>query len=365
MKNITSFLIMLLCCSTIYAQQVLQISGTVSDASGNPLPGASVVIKNTTTGTVTDFDGNYALEYVPQDGILVFSYIGFTTVEEKVNGRTTVDVILLEDAQALDEVVVVGYGTTKKADLTGSIISIKSDEILKQPALTPVQSLQGKAAGLQIITSGAPGSSPVVRIRGTGTVQSGRNPIYVVDGIITNRIDNINSNDILSMDILKDASSLAIYGSRGANGVIMVTTKSGKDGKMKIDVSSYFGIKDVLSKVNMADAASFVSFSNIAFGTNRFPENQEFNTDWLDEITRTGTVMNHNISISGGNEKTTAFFSANYFEEEGVLIGNDYRRLNLRNKVTYNITPKLKFEHNISLSLNRTIPKPQSAFTTA
>lgn len=356
---------MLFCCSAMYAQQILQVSGTVKDDGGNPLPGASVIIKNTTSGTQTDFDGNYVLENVPQDGILVFSYIGFTTVEEQLNGRTTIDVVLTEDAQSLDEVVVVGYGTTKKIDLTGSIISIKSDEILKQPALTPVESLQGKAAGLQIITSGAPGSSPVVRIRGTGTVQSGRNPIYVVDGIITNRIDNINSNDIVAMDILKDASSLAIYGSRGANGVIIVTTKSGKAGKMKIDVSSYVGFKDVLSKVNMADSGSFVSFSNIAFGANRFPDNQEYNTDWFDAITRTGTVMNHNISISGGNEKTTAFFSANYFEEEGILKGNDYRRLNLRNRVTYDITPKLKFNHNISLSLNRTIPKPQGAFTTA
>ncbi|MGB5364504.1 MAG: TonB-dependent receptor [Aureibaculum sp.] len=365
MKNIALLLLMLFCCSTIYAQQILQVTGKVTDGGGNPLPGASVILKNTTSGTETDFDGNFTLENVPQDGILVISYIGFTTIEEQVNGRSIININLLEDAQSLEEVVVVGYGTTKKVDLTGSIISIKSDEILKQPALTPVQSLQGKAAGLQIITSGAPGSSPIVRIRGTGTVQSGRNPIYVVDGIITNRIDNINSNDIVSMAILKDASSLAIYGSRGANGVIMVTTKSGKEGKMKIDVSSYYGFKDVLSKVNMADAASYVTFSNLAFGTNRFSDSQEYDTDWIDAITRTGTVTNHNLSISGGNEKTAAYFSANYFEEEGILIGNDYRRLNLRNKVTYNITPKLKFEHNISLSLNRTIPKPQSAFTTA
>jgi len=359
-KLIYSFLLFPLLLFT----QERNITGTVTSSDGTPIPSVNVLVKNTTRGTTTDFDGLYNIKASEND-ILVFSYVSMKTKEVVVGLSDVIDVIMEDDTSLLDEVIVVGYGTTRKVDLTGSIISIKSDEILKQPALTPVQSLQGKAAGLQIISSGAPGSSPIVRIRGTGTVQSGRNPIYVVDGIITNRIDNINSDDIVAMDILKDASSLAIYGSRGANGVIIVTTKSGKKGKMKIDVSSYFGFKDVLSKVNMADAASYVTFSNLAFGSNRFSDNQEYNTDWFDAITRTGTVMNHNISISGGSEKTAAFFSANYFEEEGILKGNDYRRLNLRNRVTYNITPKLKFEHNISLSLNRTIPKPQSAFTTA
>ena len=341
------------------------ISGTVtSDADGISLPGVNVLVKGTSKGTITDFDGKYAVSANDND-VLVFSFLGFETVEVNVASQNNIDVVMKESASALDEVVLVGYGSTKKQDVTGSITRIKAEDLIKQPALTATQSLQGKASGVQIITSGAPGSSPVVRIRGTGTVQAGRDPIYVVDGIITDRIDNISSEDITTIDILKDASSLAIYGTRGANGVIIVTTKAGKIGKMQIDLSSYTGIKEVLTKVDMANSSSYVNFSNLAFGFQRFEQNQQYDTDWFDEITRTGTVINHNVSISGGTEKMTSYFSANYFEEEGILKGNDYRRLNLRSKASYNLTSKLKFDHNISLSLNRTVPKPFSAFTTA
>ena len=341
------------------------ITGTVSSQSdGLPLPGVNVLVKGTSTGTITDFDGNYSIS-ASDDNSLVFSFLGFETKEVLVGSQNTIDVILGESASALGEVVLVGYGSTKKQDVTGAITRIKAEEIVKQPALTPTQSLQGKAAGVQIISSGAPGSSPIVRIRGTGTVQGGRDPIYVVDGIITDRIDNISSEDITSIDILKDASSLAIYGTRGANGVIIVTTKSGKAGKMQIDLSTYYGIKEVANKVDMANSQEYAAYSNQAYGYERFGPDQQYNTDWFDEISRTGTVMNHNISISGGSEKVTSFFSANYFEEEGILIGNDYRRLNLRGKASYDLTDKLKFDHNISLSLNRVVPKPFSTFTTA
>ncbi len=348
---------------TVYGQEVT-VTGTISDSMG-PLPGASVVVKGTTTGTQTDFDGNFILDNIPSNSTLVISYLGFTTQEIPVNGQSAINVTLIEDAQALSEVVVVGYGTTRKMDVTGSITRINSEELLKQPALTPTQSLQGKASGVQIIASGAPGSSPIVRIRGTGTVLSGRDPIYVVDGTITDRIDNISSDDIMSMDILKDASSLAIYGTRGANGVIIITTKTGKIGKTKIDFSSYYGFRDVLSKVRMADGVSYSNFSNLAFGYGRFPANPTYNTNWFDEITRTGSVANYNLSISGGNETVKSFFSSNYYDEEGILLGNDYRRVTLRSNTTYTISPKLKFDNNISLSLNRAIPKPQGAFTTA
>lgn len=340
------------------------VTGKVTSLDGMPIPSANVLIKNTDKGVVSDFDGNYSIS-AAQNDILVFSFIGMLSKEITVGMNNIINVTLEDSAENLDEVVVIGYGSVQKRDLTGSITSIKVEDLLKQPALTAAQSLQGKASGVQIISSGAPGSSPVVRIRGTGTALGGRNPIYVVDGIITDRIDNINTDDIVSMDILKDASSLAIYGSRGANGVIMVTTKSGKEGKIKIDVSSYYGLRSTLSEVNMANSSSFVNFSNLAFGFNRFSSSQEYNTDWFDEITRTGQVVNHNISVSGGNEKITAFFSANFYDEEGILIGNDYTRINLRNKVSYSITPKLNFGHNISISLNESTPKPFSAFTNA
>ena len=362
--NFTLFLALLI--TTIgFAQGSKTIIGTVLDANDIPLAGAEVKVVDKPAFDVTDFDGLFTIENVRQGDVLRITYLGFVPREVVVSAQDNYNIVLNEDASQLAEVVLVGYGSSRKQDVTGSITRIKSEELLKQPALTPTQSLQGKAAGVQIISSGAPGSSPVVRIRGTGTVQAGRDPIYVVDGIITDRIDNISSEDITTIDILKDASSLAIYGTRGANGVIIVTTKAGKIGKMQIDLSSYFGIKEVLSKVDMANASAYVNFSNLAFGNQRFEENQQYDTNWFDEITRTGTVTNHNVSISGGSEKMTSYFSANYFEEEGILIGNDYRRLNLRGKASYNLTSKLKIDHNISLSLNRSVPKPFSAFTTA
>ncbi|WP_034920473.1 SusC/RagA family TonB-linked outer membrane protein [Gillisia sp. CAL575] len=364
----TKFTLLFVLLNLFYFQLQAQdqlISGTVtSEPDGVTLPGVNVLVKGTSKGTITDFDGNYSISANEND-TLIFSFLGFETIEESVGARNNINILMAESASSLGEVVLVGYGSTRKQDVTGSITRINAEELIKQPALTPTQSLQGKAAGVQIISSGAPGSSPVVRIRGTGTVQAGRDPIYVVDGIITDRIDNISSEDITTIDILKDASSLAIYGTRGANGVIIVTTKAGKIGKMQVDVSSYYGVKDVLSKVDMANSSSFVNFSNLAFGFQRFDQEQQYDTDWFEEITRMGTVTNHNVSISGGTEKMTSYFSANYFEEEGVLIGNDYRRLNLRSKASYNLTSKLKFDHNISLSLNRSVPKPFSAFTTA
>ncbi|WP_026837313.1 SusC/RagA family TonB-linked outer membrane protein [Gillisia sp. JM1] len=364
----TKFTLLFVLLNMFYFQLQAQdriITGTVtSEPDGITLPGVNVVVKGTSTGTITDFDGKYSIS-ANNDDILVFSFLGFETNEVSVANQNIINILMKESASALGEVVLVGYGSSRKQDVTGSITRIKAEELVKQPALTPTQSIQGKAAGVQIISSGAPGSSPIVRIRGTGTVQAGREPIYVVDGIITDRIDNISSEDITTIDILKDASSLAIYGTRAANGVIIVTTKSGKIGKMQIDVSSYFGIKEVLSKVDMANARGFVNYSNLAFGNQRFELDQQYDTDFFDEITRTGTVTNHYVSISGGSEKMTSYFSANYFEEEGILIGNDYRRLNLRGKASYNLTSKLKFDHNISLSLNRSVPKPFSAFTNA
>jgi len=358
------FLVMFMVFIPTHAQEGTITGVITSLEDGMPLPGVNVLVKGTSSGTITDFDGNYSIS-VGSGEILEFSFIGMLTKEVAVGTQNNINVALEVSAATLDEVVLVGYGSTKKQDVTGSITRIKADELVKQPALTPTQSIQGKASGVQIISSGAPGSSPIVRIRGTGTVQAGRDPIYVVDGIITDRIDNISSEDITSIDILKDASSLAIYGTRGANGVIIVSTKSGKIGKMQIELSSYYGIKEILSKVDMASSSEYVNFSNLAFGNQRFEQNQQYNTDWFDEITRTGTVLNHYISISGGTEKVTSYFSANYFEEEGILIGNDYRRLNLRGKASYNITSKLKFDQNISLSLNRSVPKPFSTFTTA
>ncbi len=246
----------------LLAQNNITISGTVLDSQGQPLPGASVVLQGTTTGIQTDFDGNYRLENVPSNGTLVFSYVGFTTQNIPITNRTTIDVTLQEDTQSLDEVVVVGYGTQKKADLTGSIATVDAEEIEKTPSANPVQSLQGKVAGVQIVTPGSPGASPTVRIRGLGTYSDATSLLYVVDGMFYSNIDFLNPNDIKSMNVLKDASSSAIYGVRAANGVIIIETKSGgKNRKPSIEYNGYTGVQRAQNVLQMANAEQFVTMA--------------------------------------------------------------------------------------------------------
>ncbi|HAK28454.1 MAG TPA: SusC/RagA family TonB-linked outer membrane protein, partial [Sphingobacterium sp.] len=271
---------------------------------------------------------------------------------------------------ALEEVVVIGYGTQKKADLTGSISSLKSSDITKQPAMSAMQSIQGKAAGINIIANEAPGSSPNVIIRGLGTALSGRNPLYIVDGIAQTDINNINPSDIESMDVLKDASSASIYGLRAANGVIIVTTKKGKTGTTNINYESFAGIKNVLNRVKMANADQFRIFANEYLtstnGSYRLAENQKYNTDWYDELLRTGSVFNNAVNISGGTEKVDYFVSANNYTENGILEGSKFVRNTIRNNNVYKfLNNRLKFSQNLNLTLTNATPKPYSAFTTA
>ena len=362
----------------IFAQE-RTVSGKVTSSDGVPIPSVNVLIKNTARGVVTDFDGNFSIA-ATQNEVLVFSYIGMKPKEIVVGTANIINVVLEDSAESLEEVVVVGYGTQKKAILTSSVSSIKGEELSKEPVTNAAQALQGKAAGIQIIASDAPGSASTVIIRGLGTIQGGRDPLYVVDGILTNNINNINTSDILTMNVLKDAASLAIYGNRGANGVIIITTKKGRSGKMQISFDSYTGIKDILSTVKMADAASYVIYSNEAIQRDLrrdddpsndnntsgfFPSNQQYNTNWLDAITRIGRVTNHNLSLSGGSDNITAFFSVGFNKEEGILKDNDFDRLTLRSNVDYKISDKLNFGHNVSVQLANVTPKGYSAFTNA
>jgi TonB-dependent starch-binding outer membrane protein SusC len=362
----------------IFAQE-RTVSGKVTSSDGVPIPSVNVLIKNTAKGVVTDFDGNFSIA-ATQNDVLVFSYIGMKPKEIVVGTANIINVVLEDSAESLEEVVVVGYGTQKKAILTSSVSSIKGEQLSKEPVTNAAQALQGKAAGIQIIASDAPGSASTVIIRGLGTIQGGRDPLYVVDGILTNNINNINTSDILTMNVLKDAASLAIYGNRGANGVIIITTKKGRSGKMQISFDSYVGIKDILSTVKMADAASYVIYSNEAAQRDLrtdddpsndndtsgfFPTNQQYNTNWLDAITRIGRVTNHNLSLSGGSDNITAFFSVGFNQEEGILKDNDFDRLTLRSNVDYKISEKLNFGHNVSVQLANVTPKGYSAFTNA
>ncbi|MBZ4675083.1 MAG: TonB-dependent receptor, partial [Dysgonamonadaceae bacterium] len=379
MKLKLNFILTLLLVPLFAFSQQLNVTGTVTEKStGDPAIGVSVLVKGTTNGTVTDINGKYNLSNVPGNATLVFSYIGMTTVEEPVNGRTTINVSLSEDVQALEEVVVIGYGTARKVDLTGSIGSVTNDVISKQPALNALQSVQGKISGVNIVNNDAPGSSPTVVIRGLGTALGGREPLYIVDGFPVTDIKNISSSDILTMDILKDAASASIYGVRAANGVVLITTKKGKTGKPKISVESYVGMKNILNQVKMANAQQYIEHYNqnqqmikIADPTKdpkllKDASAQPYDTDWYDELIRTGITTNNLVSINGGSENVSYYVSYNYYDEAGILDGQNYRRSTIRNNNEYLLfDKKLKINQTVNLSFSNETPKPFGAFNEA
>ncbi len=339
------------------------VTGRVTNIEGNPVEGASVSVKGTSVGTTTDASGNYRLT-VPDNATLLFSSIGFTEREEVVGDRTVINVVLVPADRTMDEVVVVGYGSLRRSQIVGSVAKVSGTEITKQPVLTAAQGLQGKASGIQVIASGDPGSQPQVRIRGTNTVSGNANPVYVVDGVITEDIVGINNADIESIEVLKDAASQAIYGSRAANGVILITTKRGKAGKMRIELNSFMGVKSMTSKVKMADALTYAQYTNEARGYDNqppmFPDLNalEYDTDWFDEVIQNGLIQNHSVALSGGTDKTTYYFSAGYFEDEGIVKNENFKRLNFRLNNNYKVASFLEFGHNLNLSVTRGFNKP-------
>jgi TonB-dependent starch-binding outer membrane protein SusC len=336
----------------------IRISGRVIGPYSDPLPGVSVTIRGTQVGTTTDAAGNYNIMVPDENAVLVFSYVGYTPQEISVRGRTTIDVILVTAERSMNEVVVIGYGTTRRKDLTGSVASVSGAEITKQPVLTPTQAIQGRVAGVQIITSGAPNALPTVRIRGTGTTLGGQDPLYVVDGVITEDIRNINNADIVSMEILKDASATAIYGMRAANGVLIITTKKGRPGKMVVSYDAMLGVREAAHLVDMAGPNQYAGYLNEAsvyYGTgdSLVPSSKLANgvhTDWFDAILRRGFLQNHNVSVSGGSEKINYFLSAGYMSEEGILITNKFNRFTLRSNNEYKFSNKLKLSSLVSYS---------------
>ncbi len=299
---------------------------------------------------------------------LLFGFIATFTLAAQAQNNTPAATSTPADSteKPMDEVVVIGYSTAKKKDLTGAMSSIKGSELVAQPVLTATQALQSKMAGVQITNSGAPGSSPNVRIRGTGSVIGGAEPLYVVDGVITDDIRNINTADILSIDVLKDASSTAIYGVRAANGVILITTKRGGSGKPKLSYDGYVGVKLMANKIAMARPGTYSNYSNEAAGTNAILKTDiTGETDWFETITRPGNMNNHNLSMSGGSESTSYLFSVNYFNENGILNDNNYERVSIRSNNEYRISDRLKFGNNISLTRWNSNNKPFSLFTDA
>lgn len=276
------------------------------------------------------------------------------------------DSIFFKD-EVMEEVVLIGYGTRKAGAITGSVSSIKAADIVRTPAQSAIQAIQGKAAGVNIVTNDEPGAAPSIRIRGLGTILGARDPLYVIDGIETSSLNGINPNDIATIDILKDASSLAIYGQKGSNGVILITTKKGKQGEIKVAYDGYYGQKFIQRDVKMADSYRYAYFNNSALGSaSYFNFEQPYNTNWLDEITDTGEVMNNSISLSGAGENATYYFGASNYKEKGILSGTEFERTNVISNNTYKLfDEKLKITSFINLSVAKNTPKPLSAFTNA
>ncbi len=364
LRKCSFFAIIFSLLSLVSTAQNSTLTGVVSGNSG-PLAGVSVTVKGSSKGTSTDNEGKFSIS-VSQDATLVFSSVGFNNLEEKVKGKSILNITLTVASSSLEQVVIIGYGTQRKKDVTGSSASIKGADILNIPTLTATQAIQGKVAGVQITSSGAPGSAPNVRIRGVGSILGGADPLYVVDGIITGDIRNINSADIVSTDILKDASSTAIYGARAANGVVIITTKAGSKSKFTVNYNGYVGMKTLVKQVKMAQANLYTVYSNEAAGTAAIElEDITGNTNWYDILTHAAFMQNHNVSVSGGKNNYRYFFSGGYLKEEGTLIGNNYQRITLRFNHEMNVTPKLKFGNNLSLSNYVSNNKPYSLFTTA
>lgn len=341
------------------------IKGKVLDENGIPLPGVNIL--SSTSSSVSDFDGNFSINAKEGEPI-TFTFLGY--VSQTVNAAANMSVSMKVASTELSEVVVVGYGTQKKTDLTSAISTIKSDQISKQPAYNALQSIQGKAAGVNIIANDAPGATPTIIIRGLGTAESGRSPMFVVDGVITGSIANLNPNDIESFDIMKDAASSAIYGSNAANGVVFITTKKGKQGKATIKVNSFYGAKSTLNPVKMANSSQYVTFFNekqAAIGSpDRLNLNQPYNTDWYDELTGVSFSQSNDISFSGGSENATYYFSFNNYTEDGLLEGHEASRNTLRSSNTLKaIDGKLKITQNFSASFSKSTPKPYGSFTEA
>lgn len=341
-------------CTGMNAQ--ISVSGTVSDANG-PLPGVTVIVDGTSNGNATDFDGKYTLSNVASNATLVISYVGYVTQRVPVNGQTTVNVTLAEDLQALDEVVVVGYGTQSRAAVTGAISSVKTEEIAAVPVANAVEALQGRAAGVLVVNTGGPGTEPSVTIRGLGSFNNNA-PLYVVDGVIVGNLSGISQNDIESVNILKDASTTAVYGAKGANGVIMVTTKKGTKGQTQLSLNVFTGFQTQNKRYDVLNTPQYLQYAQEAFGiVPTTPLSASgINTNWQDEIYTTGLVQNYDFAVAGGGDKSSFRFSGGYSEKEGIIIETGFERYSFRANSDFDLG-KLKIGETMSVSFNKTRPE--------
>lgn len=373
--------------------QDIVIQGRVTDANGNPLPGVNIVEVGTTKGAVTDLDGNYSISVSNENAVLRFSFVGYLTEEVEVDNRTNIDITLIEDIQALDEVVVVGYGTQQRRDITGSVTSVSTEELEKVSSSDFTRALAGQMPGVQVVQStGAPGGGVVVRVRGTGSITAGNDPLYVVDGVPINNansgfaqgggpdqpvnpLSTLNPDDIASIEVLKDASATAIYGSRGSNGVVIITTKRGQAGEPTVKFNVSTGLQQVEKKLDLLNEREVAEFW-IEARTNswvdnggspddpfderpgrysvppeyRNPEELGEGTDWQDEIFRTASQQNYQLSVSGGNENTRYYVSGNFTDEQGVIINSGFKRYSFRTNLDAELSNKVRIGLNFNPS---------------
>lgn len=340
----------------MFAQQIT-VQGVVKDQTGETVIGASVMEKGTTNGTITGIDGDFSLNMSP-NGTLVVSFVGYKTQEVQVKGQKQLQVVLSEDAEMLDEVVVIGYGTMKKSDLTGAVSSIGNKDIKDSPVSNLGQAIQGKISGVQIVDAGKPGDNVSIKIRGLGSINN-CDPLVVIDGVPTDLgLSSLNMADVERLDVLKDASATAIYGSRGANGVVMITTKRGTEGKGKLAVSANYSFQNATNVPSLLNAAQYAELSNdmmVNSGRNPNPEwanpsELGAGTDWMDELLRTGVMQNYTVSYSGGNEKSHYYVSGGFLDQSGIVKSVNYRRFTFQFNSDAQVLKWLKFSNNITFS---------------
>ncbi len=357
--------------TTAIVQQEIPITGTVTSTNGDILPGVNVLLKGTSVGTMTDFDGNYEINVPGEQAVLVFSYLGYETQEVVVGGQREINIQLAPETGELAEVVLIGYGGQRRSDLTGAISSVSSEELQNVAATTFEQALQGRASGVEVTqASGVPGGETNIRIRGTSSVNASSEPLYVIDGMLVNSNGNetavgargprvgplatINPNDIESIEILKDASATAIYGSRGANGVILITTKKGKSGAGTVNFNAYYGVQQVSNELELLNATQYADLVNDAqmnFGRNPVyvnPSTLGEGTDWQEELFRLAPVADYQLSFSGGDDKTNYSISGGYFTQDGIVIGSDFERYSFRVNLERDLNERLNVGTNLS-----------------
>jgi TonB-linked SusC/RagA family outer membrane protein len=360
--------------SLLYAQTRV-VKGKVTDANdGTTLPGVNVIVKGSSMGTATDANGNYSITADAND-VLIFSYIGYATAEFPVGNRDVVDVSLSLDVQSLNEIVVVGYGTQRKIETTGAIASVKAEEITQTPVSNVAQGLQARVSGVQVVqNSAAPGGNVSVRVRGTNSINGTSEPLYIIDGVQVSNgggindvspLSTINPNDIESVEVLKDASSTAIYGARGANGVVLVTTKRGKSGATRVTYDGYYGVQQVSKTMDMMNATEFAGLENEVYKTSVYPDPSSLGegVNWQKLIFRDAAIQNHQLSVVGGSEKTQFNLSANYFNQDGVVINSGFKRYSMRINLDHKINDRVKVGTSLlgSYSINNTIPTGQTS----